>query len=388
VLEKDKTKKKKKTILSGNMRVLNSRLKDAIFFYQNDLNLVKVHGMKAWNEKLKNVRFHEKLGSQYDRVERIIKIAVLLARKFDLEQDAVQKAATLIKADLVSELVTEFPSLQGLMGAHYAEIEGYEKLVSDAIRDHYLPVGSNDLVPKQSLSIIMALSDKIEYLTCLWKIGIKPTGNKDPFALRRASLGIIRIILENKLDVDLDYLIDLTKVNFDMSDLQLFLKERIINYLIEKNYQKKVVEAVVKQYKLDLLPILPRLITEITEFISSVSGVKFLAVYKRVFNLLSSKKEFVSFKKKNFEERATEEDKTLQKQLALIKEQVEESLQHKDFKKALLSLGSMVNPVNQFLDNVQVNCEDKELQNLRYSLLNKISETTDSVVVCSELDNK
>jgi len=382
------TNDKQKTILSGNMRVLNSRLRDAIFFYQNDLNLVKVHGMRAWNEKLKSVRFHEKLGSQYDRVERIIKIAVLLARKFDFEQDAVQKAATLIKADLVSELVTEFPSLQGLMGAHYAEIEGYEKLVSDAIRDHYLPVGSNDLVPKQPLSIIMALSDKIEYLTCLWKIGIKPTGNKDPFALRRASLGIIRIILENKLDVDLDYLIDLTKVNFDMSDLQLFLKERIINYLIEKNYQKKVVEAVVKQYKLDFLPILPRLITEITEFISSVSGVKFLAVYKRVFNLLSSKKEFVSFKKKNFEERATEEDKTLQKQLALIKEQVEESLQHKDFKKALLSLASMVNPVNQFLDNVQVNCEDKELQNLRYSLLNKISETTDSVVVFSELDNK
>ena len=382
------TNDKQKTILSGNMRVLNSRLKDAIFFYQNDLNLVKVHGMRAWNEKLKSVRFHEKLGSQYDRVERIKKIAVLLARKFDLEEDAVQKAATLIKADLVSELVTEFPSLQGLMGAHYAEIEGYEKLVSDAIRDHYLPVGSNDLVPKQSLSIIMALSDKIEYLTCLWKIGIKPTGNKDPFALRRASLGIIRIILENKLDIDLDYLIDLTKVNFDMSDLQLFLKERIINYLIEKNYQKKVVEAVVRQYKLDFLPILPRLITEITEFISSVSGVKFLAVYKRVFNLLSSKKEFVSFKKKNFEERATEEDKTLQKQLALIKEQVEESLQHKDFKKALLSLGSMVNPVNQFLDNVQVNCEDKELQNLRYSLLNKISETTDSVVVFSELDNK
>ena len=215
------TNDKQKTILSGNMRVLNSRLKDAIFFYQNDLNLVKVHGMRAWNEKLKSVRFHEKLGSQYDRVERIIKIAVLLARKFDLEQDAVQKAATLIKADLVSELVTEFPSLQGLMGAHYAEIEGYEKLVSDAIRDHYLPVGSNDLVPKQSLSIIMALSDKIEYLTCLWKIGIKPTGNKDPFALRRASLGIIRIILENKLDVDLDYLIDLTKVNVDMSDLLL-----------------------------------------------------------------------------------------------------------------------------------------------------------------------
>ena len=382
------THDEQKTILSGNTRVLNSRLRDAIFFYQNDLNSVKVHGMRAWNDKLKSVRFHEKLGSQYDRVKRIVKIAMLLARKFDLEQDAVRKAATLIKADLVSSLVAEFPSLQGIMGAHYAEIEGCEKSVSDAIRDHYLPVGSNDVVPKQPLSIVLALSEKIDYVTCLWKIGIKPTGNKDPFALRRASLGIIRIILENKLDIDLDYLIHLTKANFDMSDLQLFLKDRIINYLTEKNYQKKVVEAVVRQYKLDFLPNLPIVIGEITEFISSEHGVRLLAVYKRVSNLLSSNKEFLSSKKKFSKQRATEEDKTLQKQLTLIKEQVEESLQHKDFKKALLELRSIINPVNQFLDNVQVNCEDKDLRNLRYSLLNQISETTDSVVVFSELDKK
>ena len=162
------THDKQKTILSGNMRVLNSRLRDAMFFYQNDLNLVKVHGMRAWNDKLKSVRFHEKLGSQYDRVERIVKIAILLARKFDLEEDMVRKAATFIKADLVSGLVAEFPSLQGIMGAHYAEIEGCEKFISDAIRDHYLPVGSNDVVPKQPLSIVLALSDKIDYLTsCL-----------------------------------------------------------------------------------------------------------------------------------------------------------------------------------------------------------------------------
>ena len=382
------THDEQKTILSGNTRVLNSRLRDAIFFYQNDLNSVKVHGMRAWNDKLKSVRFHEKLGSQYDRVKRIVKIAMLLARKFDLEKDAVRKAATLIKADLVSSLVTEFPSLQGIMGAHYAEIEGCEKSVSDAIRDHYLPVGSNDVVPKKPLSIVLALSEKIDYVTCLWKIGIKPTGNKDPFALRRASLGIIRIILENKLDIDLDYLIHLTKANFDMSDLQLFLKDRIINYLTEKNYQKKVVEAVVKQYKLDFLPNLPIVIGEITEFISSEHGVRLLAVYKRVSNLLSSNKEFLSSKKKFSKQRATEEDKTLQKQLTLIKEQVEESLQHNDFKKALLELGSIINPVNQFLDNVQVNCEDQDLRNLRYSLLKQISETTDSVVVFSELDKK
>ncbi len=377
-----------KTILSGNMRVLNSRLKDAIFFYQNDLKLLKKNGMTAWNNKLKSVRFHEKLGSQYDRVERIVKIAVLLAKQFDLDTDAVRKAATLVKADLASNLVAEFPSLQGTMGAHYAKIEGCEEMVSTAIRDHYLPVGSNDVVPTHSLSIVLALSEKIDYLTCLWRIGIKPTGNKDPFALRRASLGIIRIILENKLDIDLDYLIDLTEGYFEKTDLRLFLKERVVYYLTEKNYQKKIVKAVVQKYDLDFLPILPRAVAEITEFISSEAGEKILSGYKRVSNFLSSNKEFHSFEKKSSEECATEEDKLVQKQLTLTKEQVEESLQRKDFKTALSMMVPMADSVNRFLDNVQVNCEDKALRNLRYSLLSQIHQTIDSVVVFSELDKK
>jgi glycyl-tRNA synthetase beta chain len=382
------THDQQKTILSGNMRVLNSRLKDAIFFYQNDLDLVKNHGMIAWNDKLKSVRFHEKLGSQYNRVERIVKIAVMLARQFELEKDEVNKAATLIKADLVSNIVAEFPSLQGIMGAHYAKAEGFEKMVSDAIRDHYLPVGSNDVVPKHPLSIVLSLSDKIDYLTSLWKIGIKPTGNKDPFALRRAALGIIRIIIENKLNIDLDYLIDLTESNFDKLSLQRFLKERIVYYLTEKSFQKKVVKAVVEHYKLDFLPIFPSVIAEINEFISSDSGVRVLAVYKRVSNFLSSNKETLGFEKEVSEERAAEEDKLLQKQLTLTKEQVEDSLQRKDVKTALFELNSMVDCVNQFLDNVQVNCEDTVLRILRYSLLYQIQETMNRVVVFSELDKK
>ena len=382
------THDQQKKILSGNMRVLNSRLKDAIFFYQNDLELVKRQGMRAWNEKLKDVRFHEKLGSQYNRVERIVKMAVLLSKKFEIEQDVVNEAATLVKADLVSNLVGEFPSLQGVMGAHYAKIAGCKEMVSEAIRDHYLPVGSNDGVPKYPLSIVLALSDKVDYLTCLWRIGIRPTGNKDPFALRRTSLGIIRIILENKLDIDLDYLIDLTEVNFDKTDLQQFLKERIAFYLAEKNYQKNIVRAVVKQYELDHLSILPRIIAEITEFISSEAGTKALAVYKRVSNLLNSNKEFLSFDKKNSEELATHEDQVVQEQLTLTKAQVEESLQPKNFKTALLVLEPMLDTVNRFLDNVQVNCENLELRSLRYALLNEIRQTMDRVLVFSELEKK
>ena len=382
------TRDKQKSILSGNMRVLNSRLKDAIFFYENDLDMVKNFGMKAWNSKLKSVRFHENLGSQYDRVERIVKIAVSLGKQFKLEEHEVRKAATLTKADLVSELVTEFPSLQGKMGAHYAETEGCRERVSNAIRDHYLPVGSNDIVPKESLSIVLALSDKIDYLTSLWGIGIRPTGNKDPLALRRTTLGIIRIILENKLDIQLDYLLDLAEVNLEKRELQLFLKERIVYYLTEKNYEKKVVKALVEQYSLELLPILPRVITEIAEFISSKPGVKVLAVYKRVSNFLSSNNDFLTIEKNQYEECVTNEDKLVQKQVKFIEEQVEEKLQHKDFKAALLVLTSIVDPINQFLDNVQVNCKDETLRSIRYSLLDQSRKTMDKVVVFSELDKK
>ena len=274
------------------------------------------------------------------------------------------------------------------MGAHYAEAEGFKKVVADAIRDHYLPVGSNDVVPKHPLSIVLSLSDKIDYLTSLWKIGIRPTGNKDPFALRRAALGIIRIILENKLDIDLDYLIDLTEGNFDKPSLQRFLKERIVYYLTEKNYQKKVVNAVVEHYKLDFLPFMPGMIAQINGFISSTSGVRVLAAYKRVSNFLSSNKEILGFEKEISEERAAEEDKLVQKQLMLTKKQVEGSLERKDFKTALFELNSMVKPVNHFLDNVQVNCEDNALRILRYSLLYQIRETMNRVVVFSELDKK
>jgi len=349
---------------------------------------LKLHGMKAWNDKLKSVRFHEKLGSQYDRVERIVKIAVLLAKQFHLGETEVQEAATLVKADLASNIVAEFPSLQGAMGAHYAKIEGCEEMVSDAIRDHYLPVGSNDVVPKYALSIVLALSEKVDYLTSLWGIGVKPTGNKDPFALRRASLGIIRIILENKLVIDLDYLIDLTEVDFDKNDLRHFLKERIVYYLTEKNYQKKVVKAVVQKYDLDSLHIMPRALAEITEFVSSEAGMKILAAYKRVSNFLSSNKEALSVEREFAEEHATKEDKLVQERLTFTEEQVEESLSRNDFKSALTALISMADAINKFLDNVQVNCEDNELRSLRYSLLGQIRRSMDKVVVFSELDKK
>jgi glycyl-tRNA synthetase beta chain len=382
------TNDEQKTILTGNTRVLTSRLKDAIFFYQNDLRVVKKHGIKTWIEKLKHVRFHEKLGSQHDRVERIVKLAVLLSKRFELEEDEVRQGATLIKVDLVSELVTELPSLQGVMGAHYAKNMGFDKRISDAIRDHYLPLGPNDPVPKEPLSALLALSDKIDYLTSLWGIGIKPTGNKDPFALRRTSLGIIRIILENDVNIDLGYVIGLTDNNCDTSDLELFLMERIIYYFTEKKLDKKVVKAVVEQYKLNHLPTLPEVIDEVTKFISSQTGASVLSVYKRVSNFLNSNKEALDLKKQISQNYVEEEDKMLQQELISTTENVGRFLQKMDFKSALSGLESLATPVNKFLDNVQVNCDNKALRSFRYLLLNKVKKTMDSIVVLREIDKK
>ena len=193
------------------------------------------------------------------------------------------------------------------------------------------------------------------------------------------------------MDIELDYLIDLTKVNLEKLDLQRFLKERVVYYLTEK-YEKKIAKAVVEQHKLDLLPVLPRVIEEITDFISSPSGVRILAVYKRVSNFLSSNNnsnnDLLAFKKNQSELNATNEDKLVQQQIKMINEQVKETLQNKDFKATLLLLTSLVDPINQFLDNVQVNCEDNALRRLRYSILNKICQIMDKVVAFSELDKK
>ena len=161
-----------------------------------------------------------------------------------------------------------------------------------------------------------------------------------------------------------------------------------MHYLTEKNFEKKVVKAVVEQYSLEFLPILPRLIAEITEFISSKSGIRLLAVYKRASNFLSSNNDFLAYEKNQSEANATNEDKIVQQQIKLIKQKVEETLQIKDFKAALIVLTSIVDPINQFLDSVQVNCEDNSLRSLRYSLLYQICQMIDKIVVFSEFEKK
>ncbi|MCC1495004.1 glycine--tRNA ligase subunit beta [Cognatishimia sp. F0-27] len=196
------------TILAGNQKVLAARLSDAKFFWENDLRVAQDDGLTAWTDKLSNVTFHNQLGSQKDRIDRIAALARDIAGAVGADAGLAEQAARVAKADLSSEMVYEFPELQGLMGRYYAEAAGLPAEVAAACEEHYAPLGPSDDVPSAPVSVAVALADKLDTLTGFWAIDEKPTGSKDPFALRRAALGVIRLILTNGLRLSLDRFID------------------------------------------------------------------------------------------------------------------------------------------------------------------------------------
>ncbi|MCT4559659.1 MAG: glycine--tRNA ligase subunit beta [Pelagimonas sp.] len=192
------------TILAGNQKVLAARLADAKFFWENDLRVAKSEGLESWTNRLSNVTFHRELGSQSERIARIAALAGELAPAVGTDADLARLAATVAKADLSSEMVYEFPEIQGLMGRYYAEAAGLPAEVANACEEHYSPLGPSDDVPTAPVSVAVALADKLDTLTGFWAIDEKPTGSKDPYALRRAALGVIRLVLENEIRVNLE----------------------------------------------------------------------------------------------------------------------------------------------------------------------------------------
>ncbi|PYG30019.1 glycine--tRNA ligase subunit beta [Pelagimonas varians] len=202
------TKDQGATILAGNQKVLAARLSDAKFFWENDLRVAQREGLSAWTDRLSNVTFHRELGSQAERIDRIAKLARALAPAVGADPDLAEQAARVAKADLSSEMVYEFPELQGLMGRYYAEAAGLDASVAAACQDHYSPLGPSDDVPSAPVSVAVALADKLDTLTGFWAIDEKPTGSKDPYALRRAALGVIRLVLTNGARLHLDRFVD------------------------------------------------------------------------------------------------------------------------------------------------------------------------------------
>ncbi|MGC2080817.1 MAG: glycine--tRNA ligase subunit beta [Xanthobacteraceae bacterium] len=368
-----------KAIVAGNERVIRARLSDARFFYQTDLKT----RLEDRLPKLENIVFHEKLGSQAERVKRIELLATILAPLVGADVEKAKRAARLCKADLLTEMVGEFPELQGTMGKYYAEEQGEDEAVAHAIEDHYRPKGPDDLVPSDPVSIAVALADKIDMLVGFWSVDEKPSGSKDPFALRRAALGVIRIVLDNKLRLQLRSLFAKT------SDLLSFFADRLKVQLREQGARHDLVDAVFALEDQDDLLLIVRRVEALGKFLDSEDGKNLLAGYKRATNIIriEEKKDGRTYtgapQSKLYRQ---DEEKSLAAAIDTAKLAAARAVAKEDFADAMRAMAKLRPHVDAFFDKVTVNVDDKALRENRLKLLNQIREATRTVADFSRIE--
>lgn len=359
-----------KAIVAGNGRVIRARLSDAKFFWDTDRKAT----LESRLPKFESITFHEKLGSQADRIARIAKLARELASQVGADPDLAEKAARLAKADLLTEVVGEFPEVQGLMGRYYAELEGLPAEIAAASEDHYKPQGPSDRVPTAPVSVAVALADKIDTLVGFWAIDEKPTGSKDPYALRRAALGVVRIVLENGLRLRLRTLVD--------ADLLSFFADRLKVHLREQGARHDLVDAVFALEGQDDLVLIVRRVEALGRFLGTDDGRNLLAGYKRAANILriEEKKDGVAYTG-GVDAGLLEapEEKALAEAIASAAPRIDEALVREDFEGAMGVIATLRAPVDAFFEKVTVNAPDAALRANRLRLLADIRTATRAI---------
>jgi glycyl-tRNA synthetase beta chain len=396
-----------KAIVAGNERVIRARLSDAKFFYETDLKT----RLEDRLPKFKDIVFHEKLGTQWERIERIERLAAELAPLVGADVAKAKRAARLCKADLLTEVVGEFPELQGLMGKYYAEAQGEDEAVAHACEDHYKPQGPDDLVPADPVSIAVALADKISILSGFWAIFEIPTGSKDPYALRRAALGCIRIIHDNGLRLALGALLGRELHNwFSMLtprlhnftpkqiehaanaakiDLLNFFADRLKVQLRDQGARHDLVDAVFALEGQDDLLLIVRRVEALGKFLDTDDGKNLLAGYKRATNIIriEEKKDGVSYTDApDVKLYKQDEEKALARAIDLAKDEAGKAVAKEDFAAAMIAMAKLRPHVDAFFDKVTVNVEDKPLRANRLKLLNEIRAATRAVADFSRIE--
>ena len=369
------------TILAGNQKVLFARLSDAKFFWENDLRVAKAD-MSTWTEALSNVTFHNKLGTQAERIERIAALTRELALVVGADVDEAERAAKLAKADLSSEMVYEFPELQGLMGRYYAAAAGETVAVAAAAEEHYAPLGPSDAVPTAPVSVAVALADKIDTLTGFWAIDEKPTGSKDPFALRRAALGVIRLVLENDKTLSLNKTFAVANEQADAAHLLSFFQDRLKVYLRDQGVRHDVIDACIAMEGNDDLALLVKRAVALEAFMKSEDGTNLLQGFKRANNILSKEEEKDGVEYSyggdvKFAE--TDEERALFGALATEGPVIEAALKAEDFAGAMTGMAALRAPIDAFFEAVQVNSDNQTVRRNRLNLLSDIRKLVGSV---------
>jgi len=381
----------------GNERVVEARLNDAEFFWKKDKsqNLVKRVSM------LKSMNYFKGLGTYFDKVQRMRKLGGMLSDELLISKDKVELSASICKVDLVSELVGEFPELQGVMGGYFAEAQGFEKDVCKAISEQYLPAGLNSKVPKKPYSVALSLADKIDTLVGFFGINQKPTSSKDPFALRRLALGIIKTIIENKKDFKIRDLISYSAglyldqgFEFENKSLQTelisFLTDRLKFYMKEEKIRTDIIQASTSFLNLDQSVIVFGKAKSLNKFINKPNGKDVVSSFKRASSILESELKDKTIELSNTTDPGifkSEFEKNLYKKINELRKYFQNINKDEDFEKSINNLAESKKVIFDFFDNVIVNEDDITIKKNRLELIQMLCKTFDYYVNFSLIDS-
>ena len=388
---------KKGFIKLGNERVVEARLSDAEFFWKKD----KSQNLVKRVSKLRSMNYFKGLGTYFDKIQRMRKLGGMLSDELLISKEKVELSASICKVDLVSELVGEFPELQGIMGSYFAEEQGFEKDISLAIREQYLPLGLDSKVPKKPYSIALSLADKIDTLVGFFGINQKPTSSKDPFALRRVALGIIKTIIENKKDFKIKDLINYSSslysdqgFKFDNKFLQKeladFLIDRLKFYMKEDKIRHDIIQASTNFLNLDQSVIIFAKAKCLNKIINEPKGIDLISTYKRASNILDNELKDKNLELSNTTDPGifkTELEKILLKKINELRKYFLSMNKDENFEQSLANLAESKKVVFDFFDNVVVNEEDPTIKKNRLELIQMLCKTFDNYVNFSLIDS-
>ena len=381
----------------GNERVVNARLSDAQFFWEKN----KSNNLVKQVLKLKSMNYFKGLGTYFDKVQRMRRLGGMISDELLISKDKVEISTTICKVDLLSNIVGEFPELQGIIGGYFAEFQGFDKDVSLAVREHYLPIGTDSKTPKKPFSIALALTDKIDTLVGFFGIGQKPTSSKDPFALRRSALGVTRLLLENNKEFKLKDLINYSynlylEQGFELSnkaiykDLNNFFVERLKNYMKEKNIRLDIIEAAISSYGIDnMIKVYKKALT-LNKLINKDIGLAVISCYKRTSNILDQELKNPEFELSNSTDPGlfkNDFEKSLYKKIHDLRKYFTSISKDENYELSLKNLAESKNTVFDFFDNVMVNDKDKAIKKNRLKLLQMLRKTYENYLNFSSIES-
>ena len=379
----------------GNERVIDARLSDAEFFWDRN----KSQNLVKQISKLKNINYFKGLGSYFDKIQRMRKLSAIISDEFLISKEKIEIASSICKVDLMSDLVAEFPELQGVMGGYFAEAQGFEKEVSQAISEHYLPLGMDSKIPKKPYSIALSLSDKIDSLVGFFGINLRPSSSKDPYALRRMAISLVRLIVENEIKIkirdllnysctlykDQGYEFETKKIQNELSE---FIVDRLKNYLKDKQIRLDIIDSAISSFGIDDLMKIYKKSIFLNKNIKKDFGLDALAIYKRSSNILINEKQeeldLVGTADPGLFK--NEYEKNLYKKINEIRKYFSSIGGDENYEQGLKTLSSAKTEVNDFFNNVKVNADEKMIKKNRLELLKMLCKSFDNYFNFSKIE--